>query len=187
MFISHHKTLCCLWRTKELRTISNPLAVGPSDRRVERLLKTINLRPALSQALKTTPTTSAFLSKAGKPDLICQYLGVMGAQYKRPTVHYSLCFSLKYCFPLYSLVVDEVWKQQTLLQLLQTVEVPMLDCILTSPARGQLQACRTPLAAQDLVISNTCLERELPDTLNLPQSVLWLIFPTFFFFFLHCR
>ncbi|XP_030296668.1 DEP domain-containing protein 4 [Sparus aurata] len=122
-------------RTKELRTISNPLAVGPSDRRVERLLKTINLRPALSQALKTTPTTSAFLSKA---------------------------------------VVDEVWKQQTLLQLLQTVEVPMLDCILTSPARGQLQACRTPLAAQDLVISNTCLERELPDTLNLPQLDGWL-------------
>ena len=61
---------------KELRTISNPLAVGPSDRRVERLLKTINLRPTLSQALKTPPTTSAFLSKAGKPDLICQYLAL---------------------------------------------------------------------------------------------------------------
>lgn len=70
-----------------------------------------------------------------------------------------------------SLVVDEVWKQQTLLQLLQIVELPMLDCILTSPARVQLQACRAPLASQDLVISNTCLERELPDTLNLPQSV----------------
>ncbi|XP_070710154.1 DEP domain-containing protein 4 [Pempheris klunzingeri] len=122
-------------RLKELRTISNPLAVGPSDRRVERLLRTINLRPALSPALNTTSTTSAFLSKA---------------------------------------VVDEVWKQQTLLQLLQIVELPMLDCILTSPARVQLQACRAPLANQDLVISNTCLERELPDTLNLPHLDGWL-------------
>ncbi|XP_038594306.1 DEP domain-containing protein 4 isoform X1 [Micropterus salmoides] len=122
-------------RMKELRTISNPLAVGPSDRRVERLLKTINLRPTLSPALNTTPTTSTFLSKA---------------------------------------VVDDVWKQQTLLQLLQIVELPMLDCILTSPARVQLQTCRAPLATQDLVISNTCLERELPDTLNLPQLDGWL-------------
>lgn len=84
--------------------------------------------------------------------------------------------SLKYfvLFLLFppSLVVDDVWKQQTLLQLLQIVELPMLDCILTSPARAQLQAYRAPLATQDLVISNTCLERELPDTLNLPQSVL---------------
>ncbi|XP_040008658.1 DEP domain-containing protein 4 isoform X2 [Xiphias gladius] len=122
-------------RLNELRTISNPLAVGPSDRRVERLLRTINLRPSMSPALNTAPTTSAFLSKA---------------------------------------VVDEVWKQQTLLQLLQIVELPMLDCILTSPARVQAQACRAPLASQDLVISNTCLERELPDTLNLPQLDEWL-------------
>lgn len=69
-------------------------------------------------------------------------------------------------------VVDEIWKQQTLLQLLHIVELPMLDCILTSPARVHLRTCRAPLAIQDLVISNTCLERELPDTLNLPKSVL---------------
>ncbi|XP_068442845.1 DEP domain-containing protein 4 [Clinocottus analis] len=118
-------------RMNELRTISNPLAVGSSDRRVERLLRTINLRPTLSPA----SNASAFLSKA---------------------------------------VVDEVWKQQTLLQLLQIVELPMLECILTSPARVQLQTCRTPLATQDLVISNTCLEREVPDTLNLPKLDGWL-------------
>ncbi|XP_018541135.1 DEP domain-containing protein 4 [Lates calcarifer] len=122
-------------RLNELRTISNPLAVGPSDRRVERLLRTINLRPSMSPALNMAPTSSAFLSKA---------------------------------------VVDEVWKQQTLLQLLQIVELPMLDCILTSPARVQTQACRAPLSTQDLVISNTCLERELPDSLNLPQLDAWL-------------
>ncbi|TDG96630.1 hypothetical protein EPR50_G00230850 [Perca flavescens] len=122
-------------RLNELRTISNPLAVGPSDRRVERLLRTINLRPTLCPSLNATPTTSAFLSKT---------------------------------------VVAEVWKQQTLLQLLQIVELPMLDCILTSPARVQLRACRAPLATQDLVISNTCLERELPNALNLPQLDGWL-------------
>lgn len=68
-------------------------------------------------------------------------------------------------------MVDEVWKQQTLLQLLQIVELPVLDCILVSPGRVRLQACRASLANQDLVISNTCLERELPNILNLPQSV----------------
>ncbi|XP_042259246.1 DEP domain-containing protein 4 [Thunnus maccoyii] len=122
-------------KLNELRTISNPLAVGPSDRKVERLLRTINLRPSLSPALTTAPTASAFLSKA---------------------------------------VVDEVWKQQTLLQLLQIIELPMLDCILTSPAKVHPQACKAPLATQDLVISNTCLERELPDTLKLPQLDGWL-------------
>ncbi|XP_071358927.1 DEP domain-containing protein 4 [Trachinotus anak] len=122
-------------RLNEVRTISNPLAVGSSDRRVERLLRTINLRPSVSPALNTAPTSSAFLSKT---------------------------------------VVEEVWKQQTLLQLLQVVELPVLDCILTSPSRVQPQACRAPVATQDLVISNTCLERELPDTLNLPQLDGWL-------------
>ncbi|XP_028255235.1 DEP domain-containing protein 4 [Parambassis ranga] len=122
-------------RLNEPRTISNPLAVGPLDRRVERLLRTINLQPSLSPSLKTLSTTSAFLSRA---------------------------------------VVDEVWKQQTLLQLLQMVELPMLDCILTTPERVRPQVCRLPLANQDLVISNTCLEREMPDTLNLPQLDGWL-------------
>ncbi|XP_072233364.1 DEP domain-containing protein 4 [Leuresthes tenuis] len=122
-------------RLSELRTISNPLAVGPSDRRVERLLKAINLQPSLSAALNRSTTTPGFLAKA---------------------------------------VVDEVWKRETLLQLLQIIELPMLDSILTSPERTQPQTCRLLPANQDLVISNTCLERELPDTLNLPQLDAWL-------------
>ncbi|XP_030576259.1 DEP domain-containing protein 4 isoform X2 [Archocentrus centrarchus] len=122
-------------RLNELRTIANPLAVGSSDRRVERLLRTINLQPSLTSALSRAPTSSVFLSKA---------------------------------------VSDEVWKQQTVLQLLQLVELPVLDCILTSPERVHPQTCKAPLANQDLVISNTCLERELPDTLNLPQLDEWL-------------
>lgn len=53
----------------EQRTITNPFAVGPSDRKVERLLKTINLQPSLSTDLSTA-ATSAFLSKAGEADLV---------------------------------------------------------------------------------------------------------------------
>ncbi|XP_030005203.1 DEP domain-containing protein 4 [Sphaeramia orbicularis] len=122
--------------SSRLRTISNPLAVGPSDRRVERLLRAINLRPSSTQSFNKVSTTSTtFLSKA---------------------------------------LVEEVWKQQTLLQLLQIVELPMLDCILASPSRVQPQAFMAPLATQDLVISNTCLERELPEALNLPQLDEWL-------------
>ncbi|XP_029019151.1 DEP domain-containing protein 4 [Betta splendens] len=121
-------------RLNDQRTIINPLAAGPSDKKVERLLKAINLQPSLSTALSTAQT-STFLSKA---------------------------------------VVDEVWKKQTLLQLLQIVELPMLDCILTSPARFQSQTCGGAVANQDLVISNRCLEREVPDTLHLPHLDGWL-------------
>ncbi|KAM8883646.1 DEP domain-containing protein 4 [Synchiropus picturatus] len=115
-------------RLNELRTISNPLTVGPSDRKVERLLRTINLQPSQNQV----PNDASFLSKT---------------------------------------VVEEIWKQQTLLQLLQIVELPMLDCILTSPARVHLDAAS---ASQDLVISNTCLERELPEALKLSHLDEWL-------------
>ncbi|XP_067111153.1 DEP domain-containing protein 4 isoform X1 [Osmerus mordax] len=119
-------------RLAEIRTISNPLAVDSSDRRVERLFKTINLQPILPAYLNTAPS-APFLSKA---------------------------------------VVEEVWKQQTLLQLLQVVELPMLDCILTSPARAQARGSVS--THQDLVISNTCLDRQLPQSLNLPQLDAWL-------------
>ncbi|XP_064794977.1 DEP domain-containing protein 4 [Oncorhynchus masou masou] len=128
-------------RLSELRTISNPLALGPSDRRVERLLKIINLQPSLPKTITKAPTT-IFLSKT---------------------------------------VVEEVWKQQTLLQLLQTVELPVLDCILATPTRGAQphpQAAALQLLQshhQDLVISNTCLDRELPQTLNLPELDAWLV------------
>ncbi|XP_041709224.1 DEP domain-containing protein 4 [Coregonus clupeaformis] len=128
-------------RLNELRIISNPLALGPSDRRVERLLKTINLQLFHPKVMTKAPTAT-FLSKT---------------------------------------VVEEVWKQQTLLQLLQTVELPVLDCILASPTRGaqphpQAGALQ-PLQShhQDLVISNTCLDRELPQSLNLPELDAWLV------------
>ncbi|XP_055018292.1 DEP domain-containing protein 4 isoform X2 [Boleophthalmus pectinirostris] len=119
----------------EIRTISNPIATGPFDRRIHRLLRTINVELPTSPFQGKRSTTTPLLSKA---------------------------------------VVEEVWKQQTLLQLLQIVEVPVLDSILTSPSKVQRQTSLGPLSKQDLIISNTCLERELTDTLNLPQLDEWL-------------
>lgn len=62
-------------RLKDLRMIANPLAVGPSDQKVERLLKTINLQPSLFRALNTDNTTPTYLSKDGRLclPLFCLY------------------------------------------------------------------------------------------------------------------
>nr|XP_057933164.1 DEP domain-containing protein 4 isoform X2 [Doryrhamphus excisus] len=111
-------------RLNDMHMIANPLAAGPSDKKVETLLRSINLPPS-------TTTSTAFLPKT---------------------------------------VVEEVWKQQTLLQLLQIVELPVLDCILASPSRSG----RSPLGNQDLVIPNKYLERELSDTLDLDPWDGWL-------------
>ncbi|XP_059905385.1 DEP domain-containing protein 4 [Gadus macrocephalus] len=127
-------------RQHELRTFSNPLAVGPSERGVERVLRRINLQPSLALALDhRAPSSSSFLSKAA---------------------------------------LEALWRQQTLLQLLQVVELPMLECILSSPPRARgAQACPRPPGSghQDLVISNTCLERELHQMLHLPRLDDWLL------------
>ncbi|KAI4874659.1 hypothetical protein NFI96_031156 [Prochilodus magdalenae] len=119
-----------------VRTISNPLAHGSSDRRVERILQTINLQPSMPSGLNHAGVSSSYLSKK---------------------------------------VVQEVWKQQTLLQLLQLVELPMLDFILTSP--GKPEPLRMPLHCNhnDLVISNTCVDREVSQVLNLPEMDSWLM------------
>ncbi|KAJ8392359.1 hypothetical protein AAFF_G00077230 [Aldrovandia affinis] len=128
------------WRRKKIprldqvRTISNPVALESSDRRVEKLLQTINLHPSVPAVLTTAPPTS-FLSKR---------------------------------------VVEDVWKQQTLLQLLHIVDLPVLDSILTSPAKTELQGVAPLSNHDDLVISNTCVDREVTQSLNLPELDFWL-------------
>ncbi|KAK3517854.1 hypothetical protein QTP70_021010 [Hemibagrus guttatus] len=122
-------------RSDDLKTISNPLALGSSDRRVERILKTINLQPSMPSGLNRVGLSTTYLSKQ---------------------------------------VVQEVWKQQTLLQLLQLVEVPMLDCILTSPSKPAPLRMRL-LRNHDLVISNTCVDREVSQVLNLLELDSWLM------------
>ncbi|XP_012683490.2 DEP domain-containing protein 4 [Clupea harengus] len=121
-------------RLEGLRTISNPLAMGSSDRRVERLLQTINLHPTMPSSHKHAPSTT-FLSKK---------------------------------------LVEEVWKQQTLLQLLQIVDLPVLESILASPIRTEPPHTATLRNHNDLVISNTCVEREVSQSLNLPDLDCWL-------------
>uniref|UniRef100_A0AAY4DSQ0 DEP domain-containing protein n=1 Tax=Denticeps clupeoides TaxID=299321 RepID=A0AAY4DSQ0_9TELE len=71
-------------------------------------------------------------------------------------------------------VVEDVWRQQTLLQLLQIVDLPVLDCILTSPPRTEPRRHARLRNHGDLVISNTRVEREIPQSLNLPQLDSWL-------------
>ncbi|KAK7886127.1 hypothetical protein WMY93_025748 [Mugilogobius chulae] len=119
----------------EKRTISNPIATGPFERKIHRLLKNMNIQLPISPSQSISSKPTPLLSKA---------------------------------------VVEEVWKQQTLFHLLQIIEVPVLDSILSSPARVQRQSSLAPLYKQDVVISNTCLERELTDTLNLPLLDEWL-------------
>ncbi|XP_066523292.1 DEP domain-containing protein 4 isoform X2 [Hoplias malabaricus] len=126
-------------RFDDMKTISNPLAHGSSDRRVERILKTINLQPSMPSGLNLAGLSTSYLSKK---------------------------------------VVQEIWKQQTLLQLLQLVEVSMLDSLLTSPAKPEPLRMPLHLNNDDLVISNTCVDREVSQILNLPELDSWMMVAT---------
>ncbi|KTF74793.1 hypothetical protein cypCar_00036126 [Cyprinus carpio] len=119
-------------RFGEMQTTSNPLVLGSTDRRVERLLKNINLHPSVPSDLNHAAISNSFLSKT---------------------------------------VVRDVWRQQALLQLLQVAEISMLDCILSSPAKPE------PLRSShrnhgDLVISNTCVDREVLTASRIMESML---------------
>ncbi|XP_067168108.1 DEP domain-containing protein 4 isoform X2 [Apteryx mantelli] len=68
-------------------------------------------------------------------------------------------------------VIDDVWKQQTLLRLLQLIDVPVLENILVSSVKRKTDCfCRE----DDLIISNTFLDREVTCSLNLPGLDKWL-------------
>uniref|UniRef100_A0A3B3RT76 DEP domain-containing protein n=1 Tax=Paramormyrops kingsleyae TaxID=1676925 RepID=A0A3B3RT76_9TELE len=122
-------------RRDQLRTFSNPLASEASDKRVERLLRTINLRPSMPPDRPVAPVSSALPKR----------------------------------------VVEEVWKQHTLLQLLQIVELPVLDGILTLAAQPDPQERVLLSNCQDLVIPNSFVDKEVMQSLNLPQLDPWLV------------
>uniref|UniRef100_A0A8D0GEX8 DEP domain containing 4 n=1 Tax=Sphenodon punctatus TaxID=8508 RepID=A0A8D0GEX8_SPHPU len=67
--------------------------------------------------------------------------------------------------------IDEVWKQQTLLRLLQLLDLPVLENILESPTKKKENNFRKE---EDLIISNIFLDREITCSLNLPQLDKWL-------------
>ncbi|NXX86400.1 DEPD7 protein, partial [Urocolius indicus] len=68
-------------------------------------------------------------------------------------------------------VIEDVWKQQTLLRLLQLIDVPLLEDILVSSLRTKPHCFGKE---EDLIISNTFLDREVICSLNLPELDKWL-------------
>ncbi|XP_040451399.1 DEP domain-containing protein 4 isoform X1 [Falco naumanni] len=68
-------------------------------------------------------------------------------------------------------VIEDVWKQQTLLRLLQLIDVPILENILVSSVKTKPEGFGRE---EDLIISNTFLDREVTCILNLPELDKWL-------------
>ncbi|XP_061844791.1 DEP domain-containing protein 4 [Colius striatus] len=68
-------------------------------------------------------------------------------------------------------VIEDVWKQQSLLRLLQLIDVPLLEDILVSSLRTKPHCFGKE---EDLIISNTFLDREVICSLNLPELDKWL-------------
>ncbi|NWU18448.1 DEPD7 protein, partial [Cephalopterus ornatus] len=68
-------------------------------------------------------------------------------------------------------VIEDVWKQQTLLRLLQLIDIPLLEDILMSSVKTKPDCFGKE---EDLVISNTFLDREVICSLNLPELDRWL-------------
>ncbi|NWU74464.1 DEPD7 protein, partial [Onychorhynchus coronatus] len=68
-------------------------------------------------------------------------------------------------------VIEDVWKQQTLLRLLQLIDIPLLEDILVSSVKTKPDCFGKE---EDLVIANTFLDREVTCSLNLPELDRWL-------------
>ncbi|NXE34001.1 DEPD7 protein, partial [Ptilorrhoa leucosticta] len=68
-------------------------------------------------------------------------------------------------------VIEDVWKQQTLLRLLQLIDVPLLEDILVSSVKTKSDSFGKE---EDMIISNTFLDREVTCSLNLPELDRWV-------------
>ncbi|NXF18003.1 DEPD7 protein, partial [Rhodinocichla rosea] len=68
-------------------------------------------------------------------------------------------------------VIEDVWKQQALLRLLQLIDVPLLEDILMSSVKTKSDSFGKE---EDMIISNTFLDREITCSLNLPELDRWL-------------
>ncbi|XP_041072034.1 DEP domain-containing protein 4 isoform X1 [Carcharodon carcharias] len=91
-------------------------------------------------------------------------------------LHPSLAPNLKVKRPtnlLSKKVVEDVWKQTTLLQLLHLIHLPILDSILESPLKVEKRRLAQFNRQTDLIISNTFLDREVSKSLNLPYTDEW--------------
>ncbi|XP_009077424.1 PREDICTED: DEP domain-containing protein 4, partial [Acanthisitta chloris] len=87
-------------------------------------------------------------------------------------VHTSLPPKIMVNEPTYLLSErDDIRKQQTLLRLLQLIDVPLLEDILVSSVKTKPDCFGKE---EDLIISNTFLDREVTCSLNLPALDKWL-------------
>ncbi|XP_051857625.1 DEP domain-containing protein 4 [Antechinus flavipes] len=68
-------------------------------------------------------------------------------------------------------VVEDVWKEQTLLRLLQLIHLPILENILEPPVKNQNVHLKRE---EDLIISNTWLDRDVIHGLSLSEIDSWL-------------
>nr|XP_054301647.1 DEP domain-containing protein 4 isoform X4 [Pongo pygmaeus] len=83
----------------------------------------------------------------------------------------ALCPNITVQKPFLRLSKEDVWKEQTLLCLLQLIHLPFLDNILEPPVKTQNFQLNKE---EDLVITNTCLDRELIPSLCPPEIDNWL-------------
>ncbi|XP_053572977.1 DEP domain-containing protein 4 [Bombina bombina] len=65
--------------------------------------------------------------------------------------------------------IENLWKQQIMLRLLQLIHIPFLEDILESPAKTEQRK-----HFSDLIVSNTFLDREVLQMLSLPKLDRWL-------------
>ncbi|XP_009983988.1 PREDICTED: DEP domain-containing protein 4, partial [Tauraco erythrolophus] len=86
-------------------------------------------------------------------------------------IHASLPPKIMVNEPTHLLSKRDVWKQQTLLRLLQLIDVPLLEDILMSSVKRKTDCCGKE---EDLIISNTFLDREVTCSFNLPELDKWL-------------
>ncbi|XP_029455597.1 DEP domain-containing protein 4 [Rhinatrema bivittatum] len=91
------------------------------------------------------------------------------------SLHPSLPPDIAFNVPSHQLsrkVVDDIWKQQILVRLLQLIHLPILENILESPSKTDQR--KKVIREDDLVVSNTFVEREVTQCLNLPELDRWL-------------
>ncbi|XP_075716191.1 DEP domain-containing protein 4 [Rhinoderma darwinii] len=85
-----------------------------------------------------------------------------------PNAHLNQDFSKPSCAPSPK-DVENVWKQQVMVRLLQLIHIPVLEGILDSPVKADYKK-----HFPDLIVSNTFLDREILQSLNLPKMDAWL-------------
>ncbi|KAM4748824.1 DEP domain-containing protein 4 [Rhinophrynus dorsalis] len=88
--------------------------------------------------------------------------------YEHPSVHLNPAPN-KPASALSRKDTENIWKDQTMLRLLQLIHVPVLEDILESPVKIEHKK-----HFSDLIVSNTFLDREILQTLQLPKLDRWL-------------